>query len=64
MVGKIKINLMACTILILAQKINAFLAEGKNKYLWSSLMVGNVGYAPTTSAMSMQRSTIELIPQS
>ena len=25
-------------------------------------MVGNVGNAPTTSAMSMQRSTFELIP--
>tara|TARA_R110000803_G_scaffold127851_2_gene195237 strand:+ start:3067 stop:3222 length:156 start_codon:yes stop_codon:yes gene_type:complete len=31
---------------------------------WNSFikMVGNVGYAPTTPAMSMQYSTIELIP--
>ena len=47
---------------------NFWIKEGcfkPRKSKWNSLIkvVGNVGNAPTTSAMSMQHSTFELIPQ-
>ena len=34
----------------------------KIKNLYELLLVGNVGYAPTTPRMSIEYSTIELIP--